>query len=309
MAYKFNPFTSNFDAVSGGVPGPTGVVTATAPISYDSGTQTVSTSMTTNRLLGRSTAGTGVAEEISIGSGLSLSAGTLTATGGGGGAFTGGTLTSNLTLAAGTTSLSPLTLQSGTNLTTATAGAFEYDGRVIYSTPSGRGVSPSMMFYRLNSGFTGSNATGAQSIFGVGITLAANTVYAFEIVYTLTKSVGTNSHAVFMLIGGTATLNNILYQGVVNSANSSIPTLTAGASSFVSNTASSTSIGGTLSGASQSRMAQLSGTVSVNTGGTFIPQYSLNAAPGGPYITAIGSYIAIWPIGVSGSNTSVGPWA
>lgn len=41
--------------------------------------------MSTNRLLGRTTASTGAIEEISIGSGLSLSAGTLTATGGGGG--------------------------------------------------------------------------------------------------------------------------------------------------------------------------------------------------------------------------------
>ena len=68
-----------------GATGPAGVVAATAPITYDSGTQTVSTSVATNRLLGRSTAGTGVAEEITIGSGLSLSAGSLSATGGGGG--------------------------------------------------------------------------------------------------------------------------------------------------------------------------------------------------------------------------------
>jgi hypothetical protein len=40
--------------------------------------------MSTGRLLGRSTAATGAAEEIAIGTGLSLSAGTLTATGGGG---------------------------------------------------------------------------------------------------------------------------------------------------------------------------------------------------------------------------------
>lgn len=38
--------------------------------------------MATSRLLGRTTAGTGAAEEISVGSGLSLSAGTLSATGG-----------------------------------------------------------------------------------------------------------------------------------------------------------------------------------------------------------------------------------
>ena len=42
-------------------------------------------SMTTGKLLGRSTTGTGAAEEISIGSGLSLSGGVLTATGGGSG--------------------------------------------------------------------------------------------------------------------------------------------------------------------------------------------------------------------------------
>lgn len=41
--------------------------------------------MATGKLLGRSSSGTGALEEISIGSGLSLSGGTLTATGGGGG--------------------------------------------------------------------------------------------------------------------------------------------------------------------------------------------------------------------------------
>jgi hypothetical protein len=70
------------------------VVAATAPITYNSGTQTISTSLATNKLLGRSTAGTGVAEEITIGSGLSLTAGTLSSTGGGGGSGTpGGTNT------------------------------------------------------------------------------------------------------------------------------------------------------------------------------------------------------------------------
>jgi len=57
-------------------------VSATAPITSSGGaTPTISTSMATNKLLGRSTAGTGVAEEITIGTGLSLSAGTLSNTG------------------------------------------------------------------------------------------------------------------------------------------------------------------------------------------------------------------------------------
>lgn len=62
-----------------GAQGPSGVTSATAPLSYDSGTQALSTSMATNRLLGRSSAGTGVAQEITPGTNLSLSGGVLSA--------------------------------------------------------------------------------------------------------------------------------------------------------------------------------------------------------------------------------------
>ena len=37
-------------------------------------------------------------------------------------------------LSAGTTTVAPLNFVSGTNLTTATAGAIEYDGKVFYGT-------------------------------------------------------------------------------------------------------------------------------------------------------------------------------
>ena len=61
-------------------------VTATSPITSSGGTTPIiSTSMATNKLIGRSTAGTGVMEQITIGSGLTLSGGILTASGGGGG--------------------------------------------------------------------------------------------------------------------------------------------------------------------------------------------------------------------------------
>jgi len=56
-------------------------VTAVSPITSTGGvTPVISTSMSTNKLIGRSTAGTGVMEEISVGTGLSLSGGTLSAT-------------------------------------------------------------------------------------------------------------------------------------------------------------------------------------------------------------------------------------
>jgi hypothetical protein len=56
-------------------------VGATSPITSSGGTTpTISTSMATNRLIGRTTSGTGVMEEITVGTGLSLSGGTLSAT-------------------------------------------------------------------------------------------------------------------------------------------------------------------------------------------------------------------------------------
>jgi hypothetical protein len=227
--------------------------------------------------------------------------------------FTGGTLTSGLIVASGTTSLAPLSFQSGTNLTTAASGAMEYDGTAFYSTPAGRGISPSIMYYRLNSGLAGSNATGAQSIFGVGVTLSANTIYAFDGFYILQKTAGTTSHTIGVSFGGTATLNNLNAGIIWNRENSAATSsnMTALASSNHSFLTSSANLvlTSSISSASQTLVARTHGSVSINASGTFIPRYTLSAAPGGAYSTLAGSYFAIWPIGAAGANVSVGPWA
>lgn len=67
-------------------------------INIDHGTDTITTGASgvtipikfsnSDRLLGRSSAGAGASEEITIGTGLSLSGGSLSATGGGGGGET-----------------------------------------------------------------------------------------------------------------------------------------------------------------------------------------------------------------------------
>jgi hypothetical protein len=296
-------------------------------------------------LLGRTASGSGVAEEISPASRFNLSSSTLdlattavaagsytnanitvdqygritgasngsAGSGGGSGSFTGGTLTSNLTLAAGTSSLSPLTLQQGTNLSSATTGAVEFDGKVVYTTPASRGVSPSMMFYRLNSSYAGSNTTGAQVLFGVGVTLEANTIYAFEGHFVVQKTAGTASHGFGLLMGGTATINNINYVTTtvrLNSVASSglggtSPPVAIGFNTTTANLNYSTAI----TSATVTMMVIVRGSVSINTGGTFVPQYQLSSAPGGAYSTLAGSEFYIWPIGAAGADTSVGPWA
>lgn len=74
----------------------------------------------------------------------------------------GGTLTGNITLVAGTTSVSPLRMQSGTNLTTPQSGALEFDGSNLFFTP----VST-----RKTVAFTDSNITGTSAGWTTGRTI------------------------------------------------------------------------------------------------------------------------------------------
>lgn len=217
-----------------------------------------------------------------------------------------------LEIKAGTASAVPLELTAGTNRTTAVAGGVEYDGRVFYATPQGteRGVIPGEQFFRLNAARVGANATGAQSVLGVGVTLSANTVYALELAYTLNKTAGTTSHAIFTLFGGTATFNNVYFNSTYNAAQNTIsPPSGSAASIGTFNITGSVSLTSPTTSAINTFTMRQTGTISVNAGGTFIPQYSLSAAPGGAYSTLAGSFMRIYPIGAAGANTSVGTWA
>lgn len=196
-------------------------------------------------------------------------------------------------------------------LAAASAGTLEYDSKVPYFTPQAtqRGVVPGMQYYRLNSAFVGANATGGQAFLGAGVSLSASTVYEFEGMIALSKTVGTTANNFSLLYGGTATVNNIGYfaQFKYNSSFTSVPS-TDSFSIFCSTTGSSGILSG-LAAATGALALNIRGTVSVNAGGTFIPQYALSAAPGGAWTTAIGSYFLIYPIGTAGSNTSVGAWS
>jgi hypothetical protein len=207
--------------------------------------------------------------------------------------------------------MSILVLTSDTLIGTAAAGNIEYSSPIFTGTPVGtqRGIVPTQQYYRLDSAVVGSNATGAQSTFGVGVTLSASTVYEFEMVVAFSKSAGTTSHTFGLGFGGTATLNNIAYD--VTSHNDGTVFSSVGqtvTASFIQ-TASSSVITAASSSAFRSYVFILKGTVSINAGGTFIPQYTLSAAPGGAYTTAAGSFIRIAPIGASGSATNVGTWS
>jgi len=218
----------------------------------------------------------------------------------------------SVALAAGTASVAPFNLISGTNLTTATAGAIEYDGKVFYGTPQGtqRGVIPNSQFYRLNADYVGTASTSAQGIFGsaLGVTLSSSTVYAFEMYVVFSKTATATAHNFQLGFGGAATINNILYGGASNYVGQAFASGgLSGATSFDSITATATTAHTTGATATQSSRYYLRGTVNINAGGTFIPQYTTSVSVG-PYSTLAGSYILIYPIGSAGL-IYVGTWA
>ena len=171
------------------------------------------------------------------------------------------------------------------------------------------GIIQPYQYYELNTAVVGSNATGAQSILGVGVTLAASKIYEFEAVFALSKTAGVTSHTISLGFGGTATLNNILYVIFETGAGSALPTAIGTAQGAATNSVSAINVSGSIATAARTESFFLKGTVSVNAGGTFIPQYTLSAAPGGAYTTQIGSYFKISQLAASGANVNIGTWS
>ena len=209
--------------------------------------------------------------------------------------------------------MSSIVLTADTLLgTTPTIGSVEYDGKAFYATAQGtqRGIIPGAQFFRLESNLAGANVSTVQSVFNVSVTLSTSTVYAFESVIALSKAAGTTSHTISIGFGGSATVNNIGYSIIEKSNSTSFTNLSTSdtVQAFIQ-TASATVMSGAVTSAAQFFMQNIKGIVSINGGGTFTPQYTLSAAPGGAYSTLAGSYFLIYPIGASGANISVGAWA
>jgi hypothetical protein len=208
---------------------------------------------------------------------------------------------------AGTATLAPLQLTSGTNLTSASAGAVEYDGVSFYATPSsgtGRTVVDTFGYYAVGATPRSlSSATGAQSAFGVGYTVQGSTAYQFEIVLTLTMGT-TTSRTTGFNFGGTATLTSgfLTAVTVVNATGASTaPTMaftTTPGTNLVLNSSSTTA----------GLTTRITGVLRVNAGGTIIPQVAFSAAPGGTNTVNTNSFMFIRPIGTN-TATSVGAWA
>jgi hypothetical protein len=134
--------------------------------------------------------------------------------------ITGVKTMTNMTTAAGTTTIPSMTLTSGTNMTTPTAGVVEFDGTAMYTTndtTNGRRYNDNWHYFRLTA--NGSAISTIADFFGTndGIPTVLNGVYEIE------------WHCYFVVAtGGTSTWTIVNTQTVTNMVANWIATPIAG---------------------------------------------------------------------------------
>jgi hypothetical protein len=130
------------------------------------------------------------------------------------GNITGGNVNGFVRPTAGTATVPALSFTSGTNMTTAGAGAFEYDGVAFYGTPSAsnRGILDTTHFMVLAVDYTANDSTAAQKVFNIGTSgLGSNILGAVSRIYA------TGAGATAVTAASTATNENItvVIRGIV----------------------------------------------------------------------------------------------
>lgn len=221
------------------------------------------------------------------------------------------TLTNSLTLAAGTTSLAPLTLQPGTNMTTPTDGSFEMDADVLYFThdTGNRGVVVNTQLIRADTTRTFTSNTSQQAIFTTPtngtLTLETGT-YLFEGLIAMTSMSATSGNGKFSLSGaGTATLGSVLWQAIGQDGAGAVETTggAAGTSFHIIAAQTATNIVTTATGTELCFLVK--GTFEVSGAGTIIPSFAQTTAAAA--VVSVGSYFQTNRIG-STTVTSIGQW-
>lgn len=212
-------------------------------------------------------------------------------------------------LSPGTASISPIKFSLATSVltTTAVAGAFETDtiGTPYYSyANSGRGVIEAPQFISLTSAYTLTSTTALQKLFNASpsgaLTVQASTSYFFECNFQLSAMSG-SSNVFSFGIGGTATLTGIDYTAIAKKAN----TASSSAASMIRGTTAS-AVALVAASNQTTGMANITGIIRINAGGTIIPQVSLGVAAAA--IVGVNAWFKITPIGTN-TVTFVGNWS
>ena len=214
------------------------------------------------------------------------------------------------TFAAGSASASSCPkLSSGTLMTTAEAGALEFNSNTLYATPEAgnRGVWPAVHCLILSADYTLANSGSEQQLFNAStngtLTLVAGT-YFFDCMFMITGLSATSGNGAFDILGaGTAVMGEVLYHVIgMDSSTPATPAINSGSYHQAAQTGTNALSAGTGTGMS----AHVSGMFRVGTGGTIIPSITLTTAAAG--VVETGSYFSCYSVG-SSSVTTVGDWS
>lgn len=183
----------------------------------------------------------------------------------------------NFTLPAGTTTMAPMIMTSGTNKTTPAAGEWGYDGTQLQFTNGGaqRQEIPQIQQSRVSTQFDKTSDTTLANVTGLTATVVAGKFYRFEAtLYTSSNVAG----GVKAAIAGTATATAIVYEGI---------TTDAGLSTQTRATALATAVGAVT--AVTAGYIRITGTIQVNAAGTLTVQFAQNASNGTASSVLVGS--------------------
>jgi hypothetical protein len=218
------------------------------------------------------------------------------------------TIAGTVTLSSGVASSAPLVFTGGTNLTVASSGAVEFDGKVFYATAasSARQAVRTEQFAVVLASRTLQATTVAQYIFNGtttgALTLAGNTLYAYEVQLGVT-GLSTASKQLGWNIGGTASISNGWHY--LRSKLGSALSVIAAENALMVNVTGTTGFTAATTLATCCLIG--SGYLMTDTSGTIIPQIHITAANSTP--AAIDkAYFRIWPMG-STAQATLGQWS
>lgn len=222
---------------------------------------------------------------------------------------------------AGSTTIAPIYMTSGTNLTTATAGAWEYDGTNFYATPAAiRAAVCTPFVVRRQGAITIANtaATGLSILTSstsasasTGIALAASTTYEFEIRFVF-SSTGVTSHTEsvgFYYSGTTSYYNYEAERKVANVATSAVTYAQVASGTTLTSNIITTVMTPAITTAQTNAIYTIRGWVTTNTAGNWTPVIYFSAAPGATSTVGTGCTVKLTPYQSTSGGVNISTWA
>jgi hypothetical protein len=169
-----------------------------------------------------------------------------------------------------------------------------------------RGTLPDL-FKCLSADATGQNIGTVQPWFPAAgaVSVEASTSYWMEGLFWSTRAAGATSHTTGVGFGGTATLTDITWWGLCKEGDTAA---IADADLVVANSAANTNVKAASTSATENILIWVRGIVRVNAAGTFIPQFTYSAAPGGAPTIKEGTFLSLTKLG-GNTVTTRGTWA